>query len=61
MAIVNVRCVAFKGAPARSYRVRVDGREATVKVYDPIAGEFTSEHIMSEADQARARRKAGYR
>lgn len=59
--IVNVRCVAFKGAPARSYRVRIDGPEATVKVYDPIAGEFTSAHIMSEADQARARRKAGYR
>lgn len=61
MTVVNVRCVALKGEPARSYRVRVDGPEASVKVYDPIAGYFTSEHVMSEADQARARRKAGLR
>lgn len=59
MTIVNVRCIAFAGMPARSYKVRVDGPEATVKVYDPIAGYFTSAHVMSEADQARARKKAG--
>lgn len=61
MTVVNVRCVAFSGEPARSYRVRIDGPEASVKVYDPIAGYFTSAHIMSEADQARARKKAGFR
>lgn len=61
MTVVNVRCIAFTGEPARSYRVRVDGPEASVKVYDPSAGYFTSCHVMSQADQARARRKAGLR
>jgi|GEM_PF-6211630 len=57
--VVNVRCVAFPGEEARSYRVRVFGPSGAVKVYDPIAGHFTSEHVMPEAAIARARRKAG--
>lgn len=61
MTVVNIRCVAFSGEAARTHRVRVDGPEAAVKVYDSIAGHFTSCHIMSEAAQARARRKAGLR
>lgn len=56
--IVNVRCVAFAGEPARSYRVRVFEPSGEVKVYDPIAGYFTSCHVLDDRAIARARRKA---
>lgn len=47
----TVRCRAFSGYGVRNHRCLISGR--TVRVYDPIAGYYTTCHSLSAATQAR--------
>jgi hypothetical protein len=54
---IKMRTRAFLGVLA-THRVRVD-KGGEVRVWDPVAGYFTSCHSMSEREMSRARKLAG--
>lgn len=44
---LTVKAKAFSGEGVRTHRVMVD--DVNVRVYDPVAGYFTSCHCLSES------------
>jgi hypothetical protein len=54
-SVVTVRCKAFSTEDAQPYRCMVDVNGA-VRVYDSVAGYFTTCHSLSPAAVARIRR-----
>ncbi len=54
---VTVKCKAFSGGRIQSHRCIVDA-DGSVRVYDDVAGYYTTCHSMSERTQARVRKLA---
>ena len=54
---ITARAVAFTGEGARLHRFAVDV-DGTVRVFDRVAGHFTSCHALSSRTQARIRKLA---
>jgi len=50
----TVHAIAFTGETAREHDVLI-GEDGTVKVWDQVADAYTSVHVLSGADQQRAR------
>lgn len=57
MKTITIRCRAFSNDTIRMNKVAVD-RYGTVRVWDGVAGHFTTCHIMSRAAIAKARKMA---
>jgi len=53
----TMRCRAFSREGVRENRVKVD-TEDTVRVWDSVAGHYTTCHIMARSAIARARKRA---
>ena len=53
--IVTIRCRAFAGDRLREHRCLVSA-DGTVRVWDAVAGHYTTCHSMSPQAQQRARR-----
>ena len=53
----TMRCRAFSGEGVRENRVTV-GADGIVRVWDSVAGHYTTCHSMAESAQARARKLA---
>lgn len=54
-AVVTVRCKAFTCDRVRLNRCMVDA-DGTVRVWDDVAGYYTTCHCLNEATQRRIRR-----
>jgi len=54
--VIVMRCKAFSGEGVREHKVMVSGNE--VRVWDSIAGHYTSCHSLGRAAVARAIRAA---
>ncbi len=54
---VTVKCKAFSGGRIAAHRCMVDA-DGTVRVYDDVAGYYTTCHSLSEATQRRIRKLA---
>ena len=54
---INARAKAFSGQGIRSHRFHVDS-DGTVRVWDAIAGYYTSCHSLSRSTEARIRKLA---
>ena len=60
---LTIRCKAFSGEGARGHRImveadRVDGQDVergAIRVWDDVAGHFTSLHTLSARTQSRIR------
>jgi len=46
--IITVRCRAFSGQPTRTHRVMVE-QDGMVRVWDEVAGHYTTCHALSHA------------
>jgi hypothetical protein len=57
MQDVTMRCRAFTGEGIRKNRIRVDA-DGTVRVFDAVAGYYTTCHVLGAAAQRRAKRMA---
>lgn len=55
--IVTTRAKAFRGQGVQTIEALVEG-DGTVRVYDDIAGYYTTCHSLSERAQARIRKLA---
>lgn len=55
--VLSVRAYAFGGYGIENIQCKVD-LDGTVRVYDPIAGHYTTCHSLSPRAQARIRRLA---
>ena len=51
---IDMRCKAFSGEGVRMNRVQVSD-DGTVRVWDSVAGHYTTCHVMTAAAQRRAR------
>lgn len=54
--IITVRAKAFSGEGVRQHKVMVDG--AAIRVWDAVAGHYTTCHSLSAAAQRRIRKLA---
>ena len=54
---IEMRCRAFTATPIQLHRIRVSA-DGTVRVYDSIAGHYTTCHSLSQGAQRRARKLA---
>lgn len=54
---LTVRAKAFSNEGVREHRVMIEG-DGTVRVYDPVAGYYTTCHSLSESAQRRIRKLA---
>jgi hypothetical protein len=54
---LTVRCKAFDGEGVRENRASVD-RDGTVRVWDSVAGHYTTCHSLGRSALARIRRAA---
>lgn len=54
---IEAKVKAFTGQGARSHKLSVSP-DGTVRVYDSIAGHYTTVHAMSAATQSRVRKLA---
>lgn len=54
---IKARAKVWSGRGATSERFQVDA-DGTIRVYDSVAGHYTTCHSMSERSQARIRRLA---
>lgn len=54
---VTVKCKAFSGGRIAAHRCMVDA-DGTVRVYDDVAGYYTTCHSLSPATQSRIRKLA---
>ena len=57
MAIIEARAKAFSREPVRKYRFWVDDT-GTVRVWDSLAGHYTTLHRLSPRAEARIRKLA---
>jgi hypothetical protein len=55
--IVTIRARAFSGGKVEAVRCRVES-DGTVRVWDSVAGHYTTCHSLSAAAQRRARKLA---
>lgn len=55
--VLTIRTKAFSGEGIKKHRVMVDA-DGTVRVYDSVAGYYTTCHSLSQGTQARIRRMA---
>jgi hypothetical protein len=55
---ITARAKAFSREGVREHRFRIDA-DGTVRVWDSLAGHFTTCHIMSQATQKRIAKLAG--
>jgi len=46
--VITVRCRAFSGQPTRTHRVMVE-QDGMVRVWDEVAGHYTTCHALSHA------------
>jgi hypothetical protein len=51
---LTARCRAFAGSPAREHKIMVDSA-GVVRVYDSVAGYYTTCHSLSARTQRRIR------
>lgn len=54
---LTMRCRAFDGEGAKQHRLSVD-RDGTVRVWDSVAGHYTTCHSLGRSALARIRRAA---
>jgi hypothetical protein len=57
MTTMTVRCRAWTGQPVREEHVSVES-DGTVRVYDSIAGHYTTCHALGPSAEIRIRRMA---
>jgi hypothetical protein len=57
MKTITMRCRAFAGYGVAVHKVAVDCR-GVVRVWDPVAGHYTTCHSMSASAMKRARQRA---
>ena len=55
---ITARAKAFSGEGVREHRFLIDA-DGTVRVWDPLAGHYTTFHAMSKATQKRIAKLAG--
>jgi uncharacterized protein YigE (DUF2233 family) len=52
---ITVRARAFSGEGMRTHRCKVDERTGTVRVWDSVAGHYTTCHALSDRSERRIR------
>ena len=50
--VINIRCKAFATEGVKTHKIMVDG--SSVRVWDRVAGHYTTCHSMSKAAVAKA-------
>lgn len=55
--VVTIRAKAFSGGRVQEHECMVDA-DGTVRVWDSVAGHYTTCHILTESAQDRARKLA---
>lgn len=56
--VVHIRAKAFTGESIRAHRCLVDA-SGNVRVWDSVAGHYTTCHALTKSAQQRARKAAG--
>jgi hypothetical protein len=54
---ITARCKAFDGEGVRENKIRIDA-DGTIRVWDAVAGHYTTCHGLSKAAQGRLRKLA---
>lgn len=51
--VIEARARAFDFEPARAYRFRVDLADGSIRVWDAVAGYYTSCHVLGPSARSR--------